>query len=149
MEREAIQKVERWMSDDGGDSHEEGFSKRAELLCAILDDHHGNNRLRLTYICTGLRCTMRSVEREFKTKYGESMYKMQKRLRMERIEWYLRKDPEIKLSALAVEMGYDRLSEFSRYFRKQKGMTPGQYLKTVIIPELAREEAEKDQSSDT
>lgn len=148
MEREAIQRVETWMSRYRSNGHVGSPAERAELLLAILNDHHGSNRLRLTYVCAGLGCTLRSVERVFKAKYGESMHEVQKRLRMERINWCMRADPEMKLSALAFEMGYDRLSEFSRYFRNREGMTPREYIENVILPELAKEAARERKSFD-
>jgi AraC-like DNA-binding protein len=36
--------------------------------------------------------------------------------------------PNVKMIALASELGYDRLSEFSRFFRNKTGMSPRAYL---------------------
>jgi AraC-like DNA-binding protein len=41
-------------------------------------------------------------------------------------------NPDVKMSALASELGYDRLSEFSRFFRNRTGLSPTAYLDQVI-----------------
>jgi AraC-like DNA-binding protein len=60
------------------------------------------------------------------------MNEFQYRARLDRALWYMNATPDVKLSALASELGYDRLSEFSRFFRNQTGLSPTAYLDQVI-----------------
>jgi AraC-like DNA-binding protein len=60
------------------------------------------------------------------------MNEFQNRARLKRAIWYMKVTPNVKMSALASELGYDRLSEFSRFFRNKTGMTPRAYLDQLI-----------------
>jgi AraC-like DNA-binding protein len=60
------------------------------------------------------------------------MNEFQDRTRLDRAIWYMKVTPDVKMSALALELGYDRLSEFSRFFRNKTGMSPRGYLDELI-----------------
>jgi AraC-like DNA-binding protein len=132
LEKEAIRRVENWLSAYRAGQVTGSLAERAELIRTILDDYHGTKRLRLDVICPALGCTMRSLQREFKLQYGVSMNEFQDRARLRRAIWYMKVDPNVKMSALASELGYDRLSEFSRFFRNKTGMPPRAYLDQLI-----------------
>jgi AraC-like DNA-binding protein len=128
LEMEAIRRIEDWLSAYREGQVTGSLAERAELIRTILDDYHGTKRLRLDVICPALGCTMRSLQREFKLQYGASMNEFQDRARLHRAIWYMKVTPDVKMSALASELGYDRLSEFSRFFRNKTGMSPRAYL---------------------
>jgi AraC-like DNA-binding protein len=128
LETEAIWRIENWLSAYRAGQGTGSLAERAELIRSILDDYHGTKRLRLDVICPALGCTMRSLQREFKLQYGVSMNEFQDRARLHRAIWYMKVTPDVKMSALASELGYDRLSEFSRFFRNKTGMSPRAYL---------------------
>lgn len=50
---------------------------------------------------------MRSLQRAFKEQYGVSMNEFQDHARLKRAIWYMKVTPNVKMSALASEMGYD------------------------------------------
>jgi AraC-like DNA-binding protein len=132
LEMEAIRRIEDWLSAYRKGQVTGSLAERAELIRTILDDYHGTKRLRLDVICPALGCTMRSLQREFKLQYGASMNEFQDRARLHRAIWYMEVTPNVKMSALASELGYDRLSEFSRFFRNKTGMSPRAYLDQLI-----------------
>lgn len=132
LEKEAIRRIETWLSAYRNGEVTGSLAERAELIRGILDDYHGTNRVRLDVICPALGCTMRSLQRQFKDQYGVPMNEFQDRARLKRAIWYMRVTPDVKMSALASEMGYDRLSEFARFFRNKTGLTPKAYLEQVI-----------------
>ena len=100
------------------------MAERAEPIRTLLDDYHGTKRLRLDVICPGLGSTERTLQREFKRLYDISMNEFQGRARLDRALWYMTVTPGVKMSALASDLGYDRLSEFSRFFRNRTGLRP-------------------------
>lgn len=132
LEKEAISRIETWLSAYRNGKVAGSLAERAELIRGILDDYHGSNRIRLDVICPSLGCTMRSLQREFKSRYGESMHDFQDRVRVARAIWYLKTTPDVKMNALAAEMGYDRLSEFARFFRRRTGLKPKTFLDQVV-----------------
>jgi AraC-like DNA-binding protein len=132
LEKEAIRRIENWLSGSRAGQGAGSLIERAKLIRSLLDDYHGTKRLRLDVICPALGCTMRSLQREFKLQYGVSMNEFQDRARLQRAIWSMKVTPDVKMSALASELGYDRLSEFSRFFRNKTGMSPRAYLDQLI-----------------
>ncbi len=132
MEREAIRRIENWLSEYRDGNAPGSLADRAKLIRGILGDYYGTNRVRLDVICPALGCTKRSLQREFKARYGVSMNDFQESARLARAIWYMKVTPNVKMNALAEEMGYDRLSEFARFFRRKTGLTPRAYLEQVI-----------------
>ena len=132
LEKEAIGRIENWLSANHAGQRTGSLAERAELIRAILDDYHGTKRLRLDVICPALGSTERTLQREFKRQYGVSMNEFQDRARLDRAIWSMKATPDVKMSALASELGYDRLSEFSRFFRNRTGLSPTAYLDQIV-----------------
>ena len=132
LEKEAIRRIENWLSAYRAGQLIGSLAERAELIRTLHDDYHGTKRLRLDVICPALGSTERTLQREFKRQYGVSMNEFQDRARLGRAIWYMNTSPDVKMSALASELGYDRLSEFSRFFRNRTGLSPTAYLDQVI-----------------
>ena len=75
------------------------------------------------------------IERKFEVRYGMSMRKFQRLVRVKLAERMLENDPACKISALASLLGYGRVSEFARFFRNQSSskLTPHAYAKQIHI----------------
>ena len=101
------------------------------MMHDILRGYHGNVKLRLEVICTALGCTMRSLERVFIARYSETMNSFHEKMRLEYAERLLTFNPDIKLMSIAAELGYDRESEFNRFFRRKKGVSLTEYVNDV------------------
>jgi AraC-like DNA-binding protein len=74
---------------------------------------------------------MRTLEREFIAQYSETMNSFREKIRLEYAERVLTFNPDIKLMSIAAELGYDRESEFNRFFRRKKGMSLTEYVNAV------------------
>jgi AraC-like DNA-binding protein len=102
-----------------------------KIMHDILRSYHGNVKLRLDVISRALGCTMRTLERTFVAQYSETMNSSRERIRLEYAERILTFNPDIKLMSIAAELGYDRESEFNRFFRRKRGMSLTQYVNDV------------------
>jgi AraC-like DNA-binding protein len=131
MEREAIEKIRQLRADYRDASVHSELEEKAEIIHDILRGYHGNVKLRLEVISAALGSTMRTLEREFVAKYSETMNGFHERIRLEYAERQLMFNPDIKLMSLAAELGYDRASEFNRFFRRKKGVSLTEYVQDV------------------
>ena len=131
MEREAIERIRQLRDVHREVSVHSELEERAEVIHDILRGYHGNIKLRLEVISRALGSTMRTLEREFAAKYSETMNSFHERIRLEYAERLLTFNPDIKLMSIAAELGYDRESEFNRFFRRKKGMSLTQYVNDI------------------
>jgi AraC-like DNA-binding protein len=83
---------------------------------------------------------MRVLERTFEARYGMSMRSYQRSVRIDYAEMLLRKDPIVKINAIAALLGYRRVSEFARFFRTQpkSKLTPYAFALREQHPQLPR-----------
>src|ERR1700727_1023233 len=131
MERAAIEKIRRLRAAHIDGSIHDEQKERTEIIHDILRGYHGNVKLRLEVISTALGCTIRTLEREFVAQYSETMNSFHEKTRLEYAEMQITFNPSVKLMAVAAELGYDRESEFNRFFRRKKGITPTEFARGV------------------
>jgi AraC-like DNA-binding protein len=74
---------------------------------------------------------MKSLERKFRARYGESMNSFHQRTRLEFAERKIILDPEVKLMSVASDLGYDRESEFNRFYKRKRGITPSEFARVI------------------
>jgi AraC-like DNA-binding protein len=103
----------------------------AEMMREILGGYHGHVKLRLEVISAALGRTMRTLEREFSARYSETMNSFQGKTRLKYAEMQISYNPDVKITAVAAELGYDRESEFNRFFRRKKGESPTQFARRI------------------
>jgi len=130
MDREVVETIRQLRIDHSG----RPVSAELELpkiMHDILRSYHGNVKLRLGVISRALGCTMRTLERTFAAQYSETMNSFRERIRLEYAEKLLRLNPYVKLMSIAAELGYDRESEFNRFFRRKKGASLTEFVRTV------------------
>ncbi len=63
--------------------------------------------------------------RVFRTLMGEPLNEFITRLRLERAIWRMRHTPQFDLTEIAIECGFNSLSNFSRTFKKHYDVSPG------------------------
>jgi AraC-like DNA-binding protein len=131
IEKAAIETIDSLRAAHFRGLREGNIGERAEFLRELLTYRHGSVKLRLEVVCPALGCTLRSMEREFLTRYRETMRGFQENLRIEYAKEQMRLDPNVKLTALALELGYDRETEFRRFFRRKTGNSPTEF--TTIL----------------
>ncbi len=71
------------------------------------------------------------LARVFRQHFGMSVGDYVRHIRLEWATTQLIKSAELPLSAVAQQAGFSDQSHFSRYFKKQKGITPSQYRKSI------------------
>jgi AraC-like DNA-binding protein len=131
LEQEAIGRIRQLRADHHDGSPHNEMQERAEIIHDILRGYHGNVKLRLEILSAALGSTMRTLEREFIAQYSETMNSFREKIRLEYAERVLTFNPDIKLMSIAAELGYDRESEFNRFFRRKKGMSLTEYVNAV------------------
>lgn len=114
---------------------------RAEFLYELLQRTNGNAKLHLNVLYRELGCTERSMERKFLTRYEVTAHAFQENTRIAYAKRVMEMNPNIKITALASELGYDRESEFRRFFRGKEGMCPRDFRK--LMKQAAEAEGRK------
>jgi AraC-like DNA-binding protein len=130
MEQDAIETIRRLRAAVEGEGRGK-VPRPCEMVHEILRGYNGNVKLRLEVISACLGRTMRTLEREFLARYAETMSRFRERMRLEYAEAQIRRDPSLKLTALAAELGYDRETEFRRFFRRKKGESPTEFARRM------------------
>ncbi len=131
IEQDAIETIRQLRADFVRPGHGEA-EEPAEIMHDILRGYNGNVKLRLEAISGSLGRTMRTLEREFLARYSETMNNFHERMRLEYAETQITLNPRVKLTAIAAELGYDRESEFRRFFRRKKGESPTEFARRMM-----------------
>ena len=131
MERDAIERIRQLRAPYIAGSGYTALEERAEMMHDILRGLHGNAKLRLEVISPALGSSMKTLERKFRARYGESMTSFHQRTRLEFAERKIILDPDVKLMSVASDLGYDRESEFNRFYKRKRGITPSAFARAV------------------
>jgi AraC-like DNA-binding protein len=131
VEQDAIATIRRLRAAHFDRPDHGTLEEPAEIIRDILREYHGNVKLRLEVICSVLGRTMRTLEREFIAQYSETMNSFHEKTRLEYAEMQISYNPNIKLTAVAAELGYDRESEFNRFFHRKRGESPTQFARRM------------------
>jgi len=131
MELHAIETIRRLRAPFIVGSDYTELEERAEMMHDILRGLHGNAKLRLEVISPALGSSMKTLERKFRARYGESMNSFHQRMRLEIAERKIILDPDVKLMSVASDLGYGRESEFNRFYKRKRGITPSEFARAV------------------
>lgn len=85
---------------------------------------HGNMRLRLCVLAREVGIEMRTLERTFFAEYQETMTQFQVEVRLAFSQHLLGIFPPTKISAVAALLGYSRVQDFNRFFKKHLRQSP-------------------------
>lgn len=131
MEQVAIEKVRLLREAHLGGLSPGVLEMRAEVMHDILRDCHGNVKLRLEVVSNSLGCTMRTLERDFIAQYSQTMNSFHEMARLEYAEMQITFNPDVKLTAVAAELGYDRESELNRFFKRKRGISLTEFAQNI------------------
>lgn len=131
MELHAIERIRRLRAPFIAGSRYTELEERAEMMHDILRGLRGHAKLRLEVISPALGTSMKTLERRFRAKYGESMDSFHQRTRLEFAERKIILDPDEKLMSIASDLGYDRESEFTRFYKRKRGITPSEFARVI------------------
>ncbi len=87
------------------------------------------NKLLLAKELRGLGLTQHRLAELFRSHYGLTISEYSQKIRLEKARTMLA-DTKESIPDIAFEAGFESLSAFYRFFRKQTGMTPAAYRKT-------------------
>jgi transcriptional regulator GlxA family with amidase domain len=127
MEQDAIATIQKLRAAFFHEPSQGKLEEPAKIMHDILRGYHGNAKLRLEALVPALGSTMRTLEREFLARYDETMAGFHERMRLEHAQMQIRNKPDIKLTAVASELGYDRENEFRRFFLRKTGESPSTF----------------------
>jgi AraC-like DNA-binding protein len=131
MELHAIEKIRRLRAPFIAGREYTELEERAGMMHDILRGLHGHAKLRLEVLSRALGSSMKTLERQFRARYGESMNSFHQRTRLEFAEGRITTDPDVKLMSVASDLGYDRESEFNRFYKRKRGITPSEFARVV------------------
>jgi len=85
---------------------------------------HGNTQLRLSTLAREVGIEMRTLERAFFAEYRKTMTEFQVEVRLAFARYLLGIFPPTKISAIAALLGYSRVQDFNRFFKKHMCQSP-------------------------
>jgi transcriptional regulator GlxA family with amidase domain len=88
---------------------------------------HGNVKLRIVTIARECGIEMRTLERAFASSYRRTVTEYQRSVRLAFARWMLTISPPSKISAIAALLGYSRVQDFQRFFKKHMRQTPAEW----------------------
>lgn len=81
------------------------------------------------HLASKVGIALTTLKHGFRLVYGKSVYKYYQAGKMQLAAEHLNKNPELKISQLAHEMGYENPSKFSAVFKECTGYSPSEYAK--------------------
>lgn len=94
------------------------------LACHFIQASHGNPQLRFSTLAGELAIEMRTLERAFYAEYHKTMTQFQIEVRLAFAQHLLGIFPPTKISAVAALLGYRRVQDFNRFFKKHVHQSP-------------------------
>ncbi len=88
---------------------------------------HGNVQLRIATMAKEVGIEMRTLERTFACEYNQTVAKYQVEVRLAFSGWMLSIFPPTKIGAIAAALGYNRVQDFNRFFKKHMHESPSEW----------------------
>jgi AraC-like DNA-binding protein len=96
----------------------------ARIAHYVISLYHGHVQLRISRIAPELGVSMRTLQRSFRQTFHTSLKAFQLDARLIFAQYLLSSDPELKMSVIAKQLGYDDPNVFERFFRAHAGTSP-------------------------
>jgi LacI family transcriptional regulator len=114
--------------------------KSTDVLC--IDDadmvkavrfirQHAQIPIRVDYVADAVHLSRRVLEKRFRSALGHSIHDEIRRVRIEQIVRMLT-ETQMSISEIAHSLGFPDVAHISRYFRREKGMSPLKYRKDYL-----------------
>ncbi len=126
-EQEAIAEIRALRSSSDNALAATLIKHPARLIHHILHTSRGNVRLRISPIIRELGVEMRTMERIFVSEYRQTMAECQVHARLAFARWMLSIAPPTKTAAIASLLGYQRVQDFNRFFKRHIGQSPAEW----------------------
>jgi AraC-like DNA-binding protein len=120
------------------------FERPEHLVHYVISRYHGHVRLRTSKLARELGVTMRTLQRSFRKTFRTSMRDFQIETRLKFARYLLSSNPDLKMSVVAMELGYNDPNVFERFFHEHAGNSPYAWSEAERARRLA---ADRDASS--
>ena len=110
----------------------------------LITVYHGHAQLRMSRIASEFGATMRSLQRSFRETFDTSMKRYQIETRLRFAQYLLSTNPDLKMSVIAKQLGYDDPNVFERFFRSHAGNSPHAWSKAEHARRVQDESNDKD-----
>lgn len=127
IEKEVIAEIRALRASSGGGLPATLLETPARLVHHLILASHGNVQLRLATIARELGVEMRTLERAFGGEYNQTMVHCQVEVRLAFSRWMLSIFPPTKIGAIAALLGYNRVQDFNRFFKKHMRQAPSEW----------------------
>jgi transcriptional regulator GlxA family with amidase domain len=99
----------------------------ASLAHHLLLTWHGHVKLRVKFLAREIGVDMRSLQRSFALRYRITISEFQQDCRLRYAGWMLSIFPPTKVEAVAAYLGYTRVQDFNRFFKKRLKQSPSSW----------------------
>lgn len=127
IEKQVIAEIRAIRTSSGSGFPARLLESPARLLHHFILSSHGNVQLRLSIVAGELGIEMRTLERAFAGEYNRTMIQRQLEVRLAYSRWMLSILPPTKIGAIAATLGYGRVQDFNRFFRKHMRESPSEW----------------------
>ena len=130
IEKDVLAEIRALRTDSSATLSRELLENPARLVYHLIRISHGNVQLRIITIARAIGIEMRTLERAFADEYEQTMTECQSAVRLEFARRMLSMDPPSKTGAIAAFLGYVRLQDFNRFFKKHMRQSPAEWGRT-------------------
>ena len=124
VEKEIASEIHALRASPRSDLHSTLLENPERLAHHFILASHGNTLLRLSTLARELGVEIRTLERAFVRNYHKTMTQVQIETRLSFAQYLLSIFPPTKISVVASMLGYGRVQDFNRFFRKHLAQTP-------------------------
>ena len=139
IEKQVVSEIRTLRASAGGGFPGTILQNPARTVHHFILDTHGNVQLRVSIIARELGVGVRTLQRTFKSEYMKTTTDCQMEARLSFARWLLSVFPPEKISAIASILGYERVQDFNRFFKKHTHQSPTEWARI----ERARTENER------
>jgi two-component system response regulator YesN len=126
MEQELMQEIDRCFDSFGSDSG----SALIDRVLAYIRENYRDRELSLNFLSQKFYVSNVYLCIRFKEKAGKTFVRFLTELRIQEAEKLLH-NSDMKVTAIAENVGFDNSSYFTKIFKRETGLTPAEYRKSV------------------
>ena len=127
IEKQVLSEIQALRASAGGGLPGTILQNPARTVHHFIFDTHGNVQLRISTIARELGVGIRTLQRTFKSEYMKTTADCQMEARLSFARWLLSVFPPEKISAIASILGYERVQDFNRFFKKHMHQSPTEW----------------------
>jgi AraC-like DNA-binding protein len=127
VEQEVIAEIRALRASKENAVHSGLLKDPARLLHHFILTNHGHVALRVGPVARELGVEMKTLQRNFVSAYKKTPQQCQVDVRLAFAKLLLSTFPPMKISAIALMLGYKEVRDFNRFFRKRMHQRPSEW----------------------